>query len=475
MFAAIFLALSFPQTAIAPPPDSANEVSIYAELKKPLSSSIEVGHEIQLVVAKDVHRSDGAILIPHGAKLTAKITLARPPANDQPAALAFVAEKAEWKKQSMPLNASIDRVESMGIDRRNQDCLPDLGRAGGAPCGGVSETILGVPAECKVGKADPNSEENAVVCRKREVAFKSGAIIVLKEKLASSGGGAQPPDTSQRAANSHPYLELPLEQLIKRIPELKSMQAVQDQQALPMILSKSGGRVSDFLRQVVDLVAHEEITQESLDETGRTKSSRQREYSYLVLLHRSDLAPTPEEYRTDGKGNRAAPGGVDEGYAVTSGFAFECLLFLPANQPNSTFRFLGTEMVGGRNSYVVAFAQRPDAKTTFVNLQGVATSTAVQGVAWIDQGNFQLLRMRTDLLEPLRLSEMLPALSGQRGLERQTTEVTFGETHLQGVETPLWLPQDVRVEIVFNGGAFHNEHRYSDYKRFHVASKIVTQ
>jgi hypothetical protein len=110
-----------------------------------------------------------------------------------------------------------------------------------------------------------------------------------------------------------PYLEMPPEQLVKRIPELKALQSAQDQQMLPAILSKSGARVSDFLNQLVDLTALEEITQEILDESGRTKSSRQRKYSYLILLHQSDLSPTPEEYRTDAKGNRVAPGGLDQG------------------------------------------------------------------------------------------------------------------------------------------------------------------
>ena len=272
-----------------------------------------------------------------------------------------------------------------------------------------------------------------------------------------------------------PYLEMPPEQLVKRIPELKALQSAQDQQMLPAILSKSGARVSDFLNQLVDLTAHEEITQEILDQSGRTKSSRQQKYSYLILLHQSDLSPTPEEYRTDAKGNRVAPGGLDQGYTVTSGFAFECLHFLPGNQSSSTFRYLGTEAVGARNYYVVAFAERPQGKTTnFVDVGGLEIPTVVQGIAWIDQESFQIIRMRTDLVESLPLSQMLPHSRSRRGLVQQTTEVTYAETRLLGVATPLWLPSEVTVQVVFNGDGFHNEHRYTNYERFRVSSKIVT-
>ena len=272
-----------------------------------------------------------------------------------------------------------------------------------------------------------------------------------------------------------PYLEMPPEQLVKRIPELKALQSAQDQQMLPAILSKSGARVSDFLNQLVDLTAHEEITQLILDESGCTKSSRQRKYSYLILLHQSDLSPTPEEYRTDAKGNRVAPGGLDQGYTVTSGFAFECLHFLPGNQSSSTFRYLGTEAVGARNYYVVAFAERPQGKTTtFLDVGGLEIPTVVQGIAWIDQESFQIIRMRTDLVESLPLSQMLPHSRSRRGLVQQTTEVTYAETRLLGVATPLWLPSEVTVQVVFNGDGFHNEHRYTNYERFRVSSKIVT-
>jgi len=50
--------------------------------------------------------------------------------------------------------------------------------------------------------------------------------------------------------------------------------------------------------------------------------------------------------------------------------------------------------------------------------------------------------------------------------------------HIRGNSTsgccdPLWLPSEVTVQVVFNGDGFHNEHRYTNYERFRVSSKIV--
>lgn len=63
---------------------------------------------------------------------------------------------------------------------------------------------------------------------------------------------------------AHPYLELPLPQLIKRIPQLKGISPAQDQQALPMILQQTGKQVDSFFANLVDLSAREDITQQRL-------------------------------------------------------------------------------------------------------------------------------------------------------------------------------------------------------------------
>ena len=169
-----------------------------------------------------------------------------------------------------------------------------------------------------------------------------------------------------------------------------------------------------------------------------------------------------------------APGGLDQGYTVTSGFAFDCLHFLPGNQSSSTFRYLGTEAVGARNYYVVAFAERPQGKTTtFVDVGGLEIPTVVQGIAWIDQESFQISRMRTDLVESSTLSDAAGFAQPQG-----TCSADDGG-HIRGNSTsgccdPLWLPSEVTVQGVFNGDGFHNEHRYTNYERFRVSSKIVT-
>jgi hypothetical protein len=268
-------------------------------------------------------------------------------------------------------------------------------------------------------------------------------------------------------ANAHPYLEEPLAQLVQRIPELKALQPSPDQQALPMILSKTGERVDDFFRNVVDILGHEEITQERLNAKGAVKTSQHVQYSYLILLHRDESPQRVEEYRADSTGNRAEQSGVDKNYAVTSGFALLSIHFSPGNRSDSTFRYLGDEAIGARNAYVVAFAQRPGRAMplAFLNGDWGTVPILLQGIAWVDKNTYQIIKIRTDLLAPRT----------DFGVDQQTTEVAFTEVQLPDLATSLSLPSEVTVYSVFHGSIFRNRHTYSDYKRFRVSVKIGPQ
>ena len=85
------------------------------------------------------------------------------------------------------------------------------------------------------------------------------------------------------------------------------------------------------------------------------------------------------------------------------------------------------------------------------------------GIVWINKRNFQIVRLRIDLLTP----------RWDVGLNRQTTEVTLSKVPLADIATPLWLPSSVKVYVEFtthDGGvdeffelSYRNEDCYTDY------------
>lgn len=271
-------------------------------------------------------------------------------------------------------------------------------------------------------------------------------------------------------ANARPYMDEPLDTLRKKIPELRKLKPATDQQPLPKILEQTAANVDGFFHEVVDLIAEENITQERSTSFGSTKA-RVRD-SYLIVRGGNDAPSDVLEYRMDPAGQRIDQA-IPRGFLITSGFALISNCFSTLAQPESRFRYLGDVKIGTREAYVVAFTQRPGQTKQLITIMmaglgGSSLNILVQGIAWVDKGNFQILRLRTDLLAP----------RPEIGLERQTTQVTFSQVRFQDVPYPLWLPTEVKVYLaVKEPGSpyekqFRNEHRYTNYRRYRVSVKI---
>ena len=299
---------------------------------------------------------------------------------------------------------------------------------------------------------------------------------------AASGRALESVSESEQRyyANARPYIDQPLKQLIKQVPQLKNLRPAENQQELPLILQKTGERVDDFFHRIVDLTAREDISLARLRQerpSSRPELSSENVHdSYVILRHGNKDQAEIVEYRKDAKGDNFDQIVVKHGFLVTSGFALSCNYFSAGFQPESIFRYLGDEKIGPQDTYVVGFAQQPGKTTLSVRMKGrngAPVHMLVQGVAWIDKSNYQIVRMRTDLLAPRK----------DVGLNQQTTEVTLSKIQLVDVATPLWLPSSVKVYVEFtthNGDvdeffelSYRNEHRYTDYQRYRVSAKVI--
>lgn len=248
-------------------------------------------------------------------------------------------------------------------------------------------------------------------------------------------------------------------------PELQGLEPTGNQDELTFILDKAGKVTEDLLGSMPNLISHEEITQEKLRNQGSVKDQLRNEFDDLILAHRQDGNVTVDEYRAGPDGSPLETQGLEQGYTVTRGFASLWLHFHPWNRSAARFRYLGQQTNGGLRCYVVAFAQKPGWATITgrVVYKGKSVLILYQGIARIDESSFRIVRLRTDLLAPR------PDIS----LERQTTELHFGETRLPQTVSPLWLPQEVVVTTGKNSQFFRNVHRYSGYRLFKVETKIL--
>jgi hypothetical protein len=252
-------------------------------------------------------------------------------------------------------------------------------------------------------------------------------------------------------------------ELRKAYPDLKKLDPAPSQDDLGLILQKVGEGVEAFIRDFPNTVSIEDVRRERLNQTGAVQESVAQTFNYLALGRREGNVPGLSEFRTDNKGRPLEPHAMEGSPLLTIGFVSMSVHFHPRLQPDSVFRYLGHLTFEGRDAYVVAFAQRPEAAQVgaaveFGNRSG---GILVEGIAKIDPTSYQILQMRVDLLAPR------PDL----GVNKQTTELRFGEVQFRQNAKPLWIPREVVVTLDVNGQLFRNTHHYSHYKLFNVKAK----
>ena len=308
---------------------------------------------------------------------------------------------------------------------------------------------------------------------------------------------------SNRDAPVATYVDEPPEQLKKAVPALRRFKfdagknADESTVAGPahdetaFILSQTGAVVAAMLRAIPNLSAREEVrpvsdpprdVSDGLPQNGRValvsggnspsslQDSAASESGKAVFNYRIVAWQDPvfghvlDEYRTDAHSQPIADSADSSDNPHSVGFGTTWLIFFPGNLNESRFRYLGRQKIGDRETYVLAFAQIPGRTRlrTVVHAHSDRCSTFLQGVAWIDQSTFRIIRMQTDLLFPL----------ASMHLDQLRSTVNYSEVKILQHDLSLWLPSNVEIVWRTANQAGGERHRYSDYKLFEATSTI---
>jgi tetratricopeptide (TPR) repeat protein len=242
--------------------------------------------------------------------------------------------------------------------------------------------------------------------------------------------------------------------------DAEGVEPASDQAQLDPILSAVGKTVAESFANFPNTSSLEQIHQEKLQGKQKSATALDQKFRYLCFTPVQAWGPGFNEYRTDLSGRQTRPEGLAEGFMLTSGFASAALVFHPTYQAQADFRYVGRQKINGRIAHLVAYAQKPTkAQIAGAFKSGDTTVTTFsQGLVWIDSQTYQIVRLRSDLLKPAQ----------ELNLQRQTTEIAYGEVHFKDNAAGFWVPQQVIVTVDWNGKHLRNEHRYSEFKLFHV-------
>jgi hypothetical protein len=129
------------------------------------------------------------------------------------------------------------------------------------------------------------------------------------------------------------------------------------------------------------------------------------------------------------------------------------------------FHLLGSEVLNGRDAWVIGGEPRPGFQPHSKEAQILSK---FHGRLWIDKGELQLAKMDVEALDTVSFGWVLARI-------HKGTRLIFEQTRING---EVWLPQhvsfkfDARVAL-FKGYNEQDEESFSDYKKFRATAKIV--
>ncbi len=293
------------------------------------------------------------------------------------------------------------------------------------------------------------------------------------------------------------YVDEPIEQLKKMVPGLSGIRidaaenakagtpAMKAHDKTASILNRTGEIIAGLLHRMPNLIAREEV-KEPTDTTwenslprpgggGWVDSTQQRSliahFSTHVYTYRIVHKQTPtggdalDEFRTDAHDQPINNSTHNAQSPFSVGFATTWLFFLPGNLQQSRFRYIGNQKIDDRETYVLAFAQIPDSDALHAVIESSygSCSTLMQGVAWIDQSTFQIVRVQTDLLTPL------PGIQ----LNQLRSTVEYGAVKIHTLNLTLWLPAEAETRWQTTYHAGEETHLYSHYRIFQSTARIL--
>lgn len=294
----------------------------------------------------------------------------------------------------------------------------------------------------------------------------AATLMVVPIPIRAQTRAASSRDSSLKTES---YVDYSLPKLHHAVSELHGLTPDPNQHQLPFLLTRVGQVAEDLFEKMPNLISREQVWQMEHDPAAMSHSEAlhtrpPREFNYLILSHETrSHSRTLDEYRSDPQDRPVEA--EDPRYPHSHGFAYAWVIFFPSNRSESRFRYLGQQKMDEHGTFVVAFAQNPDLVESpgEVVFQGRWIPVFYQGIAWIEKSTFRIVRLRTDLLVPM------PSIQ----LQRLTAQLHFGDIHVSGAASTLWVPQEVDITSELKDHISSEIHRYSNYRLYAVTTRIV--
>jgi len=226
------------------------------------------------------------------------------------------------------------------------------------------------------------------------------------------------------------------------------------------ILARAEHRMKSQMENFEKFTATEHIDHQEIDRLGRPGPVKSRDFSYIVFVNRyaGDSFFLDEDRYSTGHDSSfptslATVGLNNLGVAILQ----------PATRQDFVYQCEGLAGIRGKATWQIRFQEKKDSLHGVRNWRrdGKLYHVPLKGRIWISSASFDVLRMETDLLEPVQILS----------LTRDHLLVEYGPVNFAASNTTLWLPWSAEMHMELHGHRYHHEHYLTDYMLFGVDTK----
>lgn len=223
------------------------------------------------------------------------------------------------------------------------------------------------------------------------------------------------------------------------------------------VLDIAEKRLNAQLLNFEKFTATEHIIHQEIELTGVPDLPKEKQFSYIVFVipYAGDSLYL-EESRDGGPNLAAFPTAM-----ITTGLtSLGVALLQPVNRDGFIYTCEGLTSVRGQAAWQIRFEEKKDTSKNIRRWRNnnVTYNIRVKGRLWLASASYDMLRIETDLLEPVQ----------GLGLTRDHLQVDYGPVSFLDGKQWLWLPWSADMYMEWRHKRFHHQHSLSDYMLFGV-------
>ncbi len=217
-------------------------------------------------------------------------------------------------------------------------------------------------------------------------------------------------------------------------------------------------RMNSDLAGFEKFTATEHIEHQEIDSYGWPGPLKSHDFTYVVFIH--PLGKNSfylDEFR-DGAGG---PPNFSDVIISTGLNSLGVNVLQPYYRERFNYSCEGLANLRGQAAWQIHFEEKRDAKAGGIRTWRRGNTTydiAVKGRMWISSASYAVLRVETDLRDPVRVL----------GLTKDHLLVDYGPINFSARNAQLWLPWSADMYMEFRGKRYHHRHFLSDYLLFDV-------